>query len=152
VLLKKLRELGVKIYLDDFGTGHSSLSHLHQLPVDALKIDRSFVESLLLPERPAIVESILALAYTLETGVVAEGVEDEVQALALERLGCRYAQGYLFSPAIPPAKIEALLESGEALVSARRLMVDRSPTSQLTWNARAEVPAELESELIIARI
>ena len=104
----------MKIYLDDFGTGHSSLSHLHQLPVDALKIDRSFVESLLLPERPAIVESILALAYTLGTGVVAEGVEDEVQALALERLGCRHAQGFLFSPPIPAAKVEELLASGES--------------------------------------
>jgi diguanylate cyclase (GGDEF)-like protein/PAS domain S-box-containing protein len=150
VLLQKLRELGVKVYLDDFGTGHSSLSYLHQLPVDALKIDRSFVESLLLPDRPAIVESILALAYTLETGVVAEGVEDEVQALALERLGCRYAQGYLFSPAIPPAKVEQLLESGQSLVSPRRLMVDRSPSSQLPWNGRADVDA-LESALITAR-
>jgi diguanylate cyclase (GGDEF)-like protein/PAS domain S-box-containing protein len=140
VLLQKLRELGVKIYLDDFGTGHSSLSHLHQLPMDALKIDRSFVESLLLPERPAIVESILALAYTLETGVVAEGVEDEVQALELERLGCRYAQGYLFSPAIPPAKVEELLESGQSLVSSRRLIVDRSPSSQLPWTRRPETP------------
>ncbi len=138
VLLQKLRELGVKIYLDDFGTGHSSLSHLHQLPVDALKIDRSFVESLLLPDRPAIIESSLALAYTLETGVVAEGVEDEVLALALERLGCRYAQGYLFSPAIPPARVEELLESGQSLVSPRRLMVDRSPSSQLPWTGRPE--------------
>ena len=151
VLLQKLRELGVKIYLDDFGTGHSSLSHLHQLPVDALKIDRSFVESLLLPDRPAIIESILALAYTLETGVVAEGVEDEVQALALERLGCRFAQGYLFSPAIPPAKIEELLASGQSLVAARRLMVDRSPSSHLPWVGRAEVPAVPKSDLIAAR-
>jgi len=151
VLLQKLRELGVKIYLDDFGTGHSSLSHLHQLPVDALKIDRSFVESLLLPDRPAIIESILALAYTLETGVVAEGVEDEVQALALERLGCRYAQGYLFSPAIPPAKVEELLESGQSLVSPRRLMVDRSPSSLLPWTGRAEVTVAPESELVAAR-
>ncbi len=148
VLLQKLRELGVKIYLDDFGTGHSSLSHLHQLPVDALKIDRSFVESLLLPDRPAIIESILALAYTLDTGVVAEGVEDEIQALALERLGCRYAQGYLFSPAIPPAKVEELLASGQSLVATRRLMVDRSPSSQLPWTGRLEVPVALESELI----
>ncbi len=145
-LLQELRELGVKIYLDDFGTGHSSLSYLHQLPVDALKIDRSFVESLLLPERPAIVESILALAYTLETGVVAEGVEDETQALALERLGCRYAQGYLFSPAIPPARVEELLESGQSLVSPRRLMIDRSPSSQLPWTGRPDVHvAALES-------
>ena len=77
-----------------------------------------------------------ALAYTLETGVVAEGVEDEVQALALERLGCRYAQGYLFSPAIPPARVEELLVSGQSLVSPRRLMVDRSPSSQLPWAGR----------------
>ena len=151
VLLQKLREIGVKIYLDDFGTGHSSLSYLHQLPVDALKIDRSFVESLLLPERPAIVESILALAYTLETGVVAEGVEDEVQALALERLGCRYAQGYLFSPAIPPSKVEELLDSGQALVSSRRLMIDRSPSTHLPWTARLDSSVERESELVVAR-
>ena len=75
-LLRELREFGVKIYLDDFGTGYSSLSHLHKLPVDALKIDRSFVKSLLLPDRPAIVESILALARTLNTSVVAEGIEE----------------------------------------------------------------------------
>src|SRR5262249_21673971 len=61
-LLSQLRDFGVKIYLDDFGTGYSSLSHLHKLPVDALKIDRSFVNGLGMPDRPAIVESILALA------------------------------------------------------------------------------------------
>jgi EAL domain-containing protein (putative c-di-GMP-specific phosphodiesterase class I) len=99
----------VKIYLDDFGTGYSSLSHLHKLPVDALKIDRSFVRSLLLTDRPAIVESILALARTLETGVVAEGVESEEQANQLERLGCRYAQGYFFSPPRPAHAVEQLL-------------------------------------------
>ncbi len=96
-VLRELRDFGVKIYLDDFGTGYSSLSHLHKLPVDALKIDRSFVESLLLPGRPAIVESILALARTLNTSVVAEGIETDVQARELERLGCTHAQGYLFS-------------------------------------------------------
>ena len=96
-LLRELRDFGVKIYLDDFGTGYSSLSHLHKLPVDALKIDRSFVKSLLLPDRPAIVESILALARTLNTSVVAEGIESDVQARELERLGCTHAQGYLFS-------------------------------------------------------
>ena len=96
-LLRQLRDFGVKIYLDDFGTGYSSLSHLHKLPVDALKIDRSFVKSLLLPDRPAIVESILALARTLNTTAVAEGIETEVQARELTRLGCTHAQGYLFS-------------------------------------------------------
>jgi EAL domain-containing protein (putative c-di-GMP-specific phosphodiesterase class I) len=99
----------VKVYLDDFGTGYSSLSHLHKLPVDALKIDRSFVRSLLLPDRPAIVESILALARTLNTSVVAEGIEDEVQARELERLGCTHAQGFLFSRPLPTTSAEALV-------------------------------------------
>ena len=108
-VLHSLRDFGVKIYLDDFGTGYSSLSHLHKLPVDALKIDRSFVRSMLLDDRPAIVESILALARTLDTGVVAEGVEAEQQARELARLGCRYAQGYFFSRPLPARSAEALL-------------------------------------------
>ena len=107
--LRELRDFGVKVYLDDFGTGYSSLSHLHKLPVDALKIDRSFVRSLLLPERPAIVESILALARTLNTGVVAEGVESELQAQELKRLGCRHAQGYFFSPPLSSPRVEQML-------------------------------------------
>ena len=108
-VLSQLRDYGVKIYLDDFGTGYSSLSHLHKLPVDALKIDRSFVRSLLLPNRPAIVESILALARTLHTSVVAEGIETEVQARELERLGCTHAQGYLFSRPVATASAERIL-------------------------------------------
>ena len=108
-LLRELRDFGVKIYLDDFGTGYSSLSHLHRLPVDALKIDRSFVDSLLLPDRPAIVESILALARTLNTSVVAEGIESAEQARELERLGCTHAQGYLFSRPLSVQAAEELL-------------------------------------------
>jgi diguanylate cyclase (GGDEF)-like protein/PAS domain S-box-containing protein len=110
-VLRELRDFGVKIYLDDFGTGYSSLSHLHKLPVDALKIDRSFVKSLLLPERSAIVESILSLARTLNTSVVAEGIETEVQARELERLGCTHAQGYLFSRPIPVSAVEEILKA-----------------------------------------
>ena len=114
-LLRQLRDFGVKIYLDDFGTGYSSLSHLHKLPVDALKIDRSFVNSLLLADRPAIVESILALARTLNTSVVAEGIESEVQARELERLGCTHAQGYLFSRPLSARSVEELLTASEPL-------------------------------------
>jgi diguanylate cyclase (GGDEF)-like protein/PAS domain S-box-containing protein len=114
-VLTELRDFGVKIYLDDFGTGYSSLSHLHKLPVDALKIDRSFVRSLLLPDRPAIVESILALARTLETSVVAEGIETDVQAGELERLGCTHAQGYLFSPPISTAAAHQMLAANKPL-------------------------------------
>jgi EAL domain-containing protein (putative c-di-GMP-specific phosphodiesterase class I) len=115
ILLQQLRDFGVKIYLDDFGTGYSSLSHLHRLPVDALKIDQSFVRSLLLPDRPAIVESILALARTLGTGVVAEGVESPVQAAELARLGCPHAQGYLFSRPISPLAVDDLLADPKPL-------------------------------------
>ena len=98
--MRELREFGVKIYLDDFGTGYSSLSHLHKLPVDALKIDRSFVNSLLLPDRPAIVESILALARTLNTSVVAEGIESEVQA---PRAGAARLHARAGLPVLAPA-------------------------------------------------
>ena len=114
-LLRELREFGAKIYLDDFGCGYSSLSHLHKLPVDALKIDRSFVKSLLLPDRPAIVESILALARTMNTSVVAEGIEEDVQARELERLGCTHAQGYLFSRPLSTQAVEELLVANRPL-------------------------------------
>ena len=115
LILRELRDFGVKVYLDDFGTGYSSLSHLHKLPVDALKIDRSFVDSLLRPGRPAIVESILALARTLNTSVVAEGIESEVQARELERLGCTHAQGFLFSRPLSTQAAEALIMANRPL-------------------------------------
>jgi diguanylate cyclase (GGDEF)-like protein/PAS domain S-box-containing protein len=122
VVLTSLRNFGVKVYLDDFGTGYSSLSHLHKLPVDALKIDRSFVASLLLPGRPAIVESILALARTLNTSVVAEGIESEVQARELERLGCTHAQGFLFSRPLS-------MQAAEALIAAHRPLGPKGATA-----------------------
>jgi diguanylate cyclase (GGDEF)-like protein/PAS domain S-box-containing protein len=119
-VLRELRDFGVKIYLDDFGTGYSSLSHLHKLPVDALKIDHSFVKSLLLPDRPAIVESILALARTLNTSVVAEGIESDVQARELERLGCTHAQGFLFSRPLTVADVEGVLRANQPLGPKRQ--------------------------------
>jgi diguanylate cyclase (GGDEF)-like protein/PAS domain S-box-containing protein len=123
-LLSELREFGVKIYLDDFGTGYSSLSHLHKLPVDALKIDRSFVRSLDMPDRPAIVESILALARTLNTSVVAEGIESDDQARELERLGCTHAQGFLFSKPLPRATAEQVLAARQPLGPSRLRQAD----------------------------
>jgi diguanylate cyclase (GGDEF)-like protein/PAS domain S-box-containing protein len=119
-VLRELRDFGVKIYLDDFGTGYSSLSHLHKLPVDALKIDHSFVKSLLLPDRPAIVESILALARTLNTSVVAEGIESDVQARELERLGCTHAQGFLFSRPLTVEGVEGVLLANQPLGPKRQ--------------------------------
>ena len=125
VVLTSLRDFGVKVYLDDFGTGYSSLSHLHKLPVDALKIDRSFVSSLLLPGRPAIVESILALARTLNTSVVAEGIESEVQARELERLGCTHAQGFLFSRPLSQ-------QAAEAVIAAHRPLGPKGAAANVT--------------------
>jgi diguanylate cyclase (GGDEF)-like protein len=123
-VLRHLREFGAKIYLDDFGTGYSSLSHLHKLPVDALKIDRSFVRSLLLPDRPAIVESILALARTLNTSVVAEGIETDVEARELERLGCTHAQGFLFSRPLSPRSADQILMANRPLGPKREAAAD----------------------------
>jgi len=129
-VLRELRNFGVKVYLDDFGTGYSSLSHLHNLPVDALKIDRSFVKSLLLPGRPAIVESILALARTLNTSVVAEGIESDVQARELERLGCTHAQGFLFSRPLSIQLAEELVMANRPLGPKARIRKEHHTTSR----------------------
>jgi diguanylate cyclase (GGDEF)-like protein/PAS domain S-box-containing protein len=160
-LLRDLRDFGVKIYLDDFGTGYSSLSHLHRLPVDALKIDRSFVKSLLHADRPAIVESILALAHTLNTNVVAEGIESDVQAIELERLGCTHAQGYLFSKPLPVAAVEELLACGNALGPKGRVVVPPEAAERgvfgvsapLAWpeGAPGEAAAAAEATLTMTR-
>jgi diguanylate cyclase (GGDEF)-like protein/PAS domain S-box-containing protein len=114
VVLRELCGLGVRVYLDDFGTGFSSLSHLHRFPVDTLKIDQSFIASLSKgSSQPAIVESIVALARTLGTHVIAEGVETEAQMTELMRLGCSEAQGFFFARPLPPLTAETFLEQIE---------------------------------------
>lgn len=102
--LRELRELGVRIAIDDFGTGYSSLSYLRQMPVDVLKIDKSFIDDILhSDEQLALVEAILNLAHTLKLAVVAEGIENQAHRLKLMQLGCPYGQGYLFSKPVPAA-------------------------------------------------
>jgi predicted signal transduction protein with EAL and GGDEF domain len=113
--LRELKSLGVKIMLDDFGTGYSSLSHLQRFPIDALKIDRSFVMHLGAGEDDrAIVRAIAAMASALGLGVVAEGVETAEQAAETLALGCDSAQGYYFARPAPPAEIEALIPPASA--------------------------------------
>jgi predicted signal transduction protein with EAL and GGDEF domain len=108
--LEMLRSLGVQILLDDFGTGYSSMSHLRRFPIDALKIDRSFVMHLGVEEDDcAIVRAIAAMAAALSLGVVAEGVETAEQAAEAHALGCGSAQGYYFARPAPAAAIEALI-------------------------------------------
>jgi diguanylate cyclase (GGDEF)-like protein/PAS domain S-box-containing protein len=116
--LEALSEIGVGLVLDDFGTGYSSLAYLNRYPFDALKIDRSFVDALgVEQERTAIVEAIVGMARALSLDVIAEGVENEAQLSELRRLGCDYAQGYLFSRALPAEKISSLLSEGRGRYS-----------------------------------
>jgi EAL domain-containing protein (putative c-di-GMP-specific phosphodiesterase class I) len=110
VVLQRLRGLNVRICIDDFGTGYSSLSYLHRLPVDVLKIDRSFVVALAEGGKAeGIVAAIVALARNLGLELIAEGVETEEQASALRRLGVGQAQGYRFSKALPAEECVAML-------------------------------------------
>ncbi len=111
-----LKEHDFTIYIDDFGTGYSSLSYLQRLPVDVLKIDQSFIDMLGKAARSeAIVRSIIALAHGLKLKTIAEGVETEAQLALLQRLGCDYAQGYLFSRPRPADEISRLLLQGTLL-------------------------------------
>lgn len=102
----RLREEGVRIAFDDFGTGFASLTHLIEFPVDIIKVDRTFVGRLAEDARArAIVASIVGLARNLELEIVAEGVESEAQRALLLAMGCNVAQGFLFSPAVPAARV-----------------------------------------------
>ena len=109
--LSALRAAGLCIALDDFGTGYSSLAYLSKLPVDTLKIDRAFVHGMMKePRKRSIVSAILSLARALQLKVVAEGVEEDVEATTLRWLGCQQAQGYLFSRPLALEKLEELLK------------------------------------------
>jgi diguanylate cyclase (GGDEF)-like protein/PAS domain S-box-containing protein len=114
--LSSLRELGVRLAVDDFGTGYSSLSYLKRLPVDAVKIDRSFVDGLAVDgDDSAIVAAVAGMARALRLTTIAEGVENLDQLQALKRLGCDLAQGYFFTTPQPPSHINRLLESDRTM-------------------------------------
>ncbi|MCU1357498.1 MAG: diguanylate cyclase/phosphodiesterase with sensor(s), partial [Acidimicrobiales bacterium] len=119
-----LRELGVRIAIDDFGTGYSSLNYLRALPVDVLKIDRAFAETLDGATDSVLLEAIVRLGHSLGIEMIAEGIEREDQAATLRRLGCRRAQGFLW---FHPAKGMDL----PALIAARRVEPRPSKASQI---------------------
>ncbi|SDY93299.1 diguanylate cyclase (GGDEF) domain-containing protein [Micromonospora pattaloongensis] len=113
-VLAALRELGVRIALDDFGTGYSSLNHLAVLPVDSLKIDKSFVQAMTGAGGGTVARAVLQIARTFGLSPVAEGVEDAAQARQLRELNCPQAQGYHFARPMPAAQLGALLSTASA--------------------------------------
>ncbi len=115
--LMELKLIGVKLAIDDFGTGYSSLSYLRELPIDVLKIDKSFVDGIgASPQRLALVEGIIRIAGTLHMNVIAEGIETEVQRDLLVTMGCQYGQGYLLAMPVEAEEAEALVRIGRGLV------------------------------------
>jgi diguanylate cyclase (GGDEF)-like protein/PAS domain S-box-containing protein len=111
-LLDGIKGLGLMLSVDDFGTGYSSLNYLHRFPIDKLKIDRSFVMDMLdNPKDLAVTQAIISLGHTLGLGVVAEGVENIEQRMALSAAGCDELQGYYFSKPMPAGQLISWMES-----------------------------------------
>jgi diguanylate cyclase (GGDEF)-like protein/PAS domain S-box-containing protein len=115
-VLEALKALGLRISIDDFGTGHSSLSYLHRFPIDALKIDRSFVNTMTM-EQSSIIQAIVALAQALRLEVIAEGIETVDQLSRLSQLGSDSGQGYLFAAALQAPDAESMLTSSEDMTA-----------------------------------
>ncbi|ADU74869.1 periplasmic sensor diguanylate cyclase/phosphodiesterase [Acetivibrio thermocellus AD2] len=116
-VLNQLRKKGIRVSLDDFGTGYSSLNYLRQLPIDTLKIDKSFVQDIRANSKEeAIAKTVISLAHKLDLTVVAEGVETKEQLLFLKKEKCDKAQGYLFSKPLPAEEIEKMLRDKKCFV------------------------------------
>jgi EAL domain-containing protein (putative c-di-GMP-specific phosphodiesterase class I) len=102
--ISRLRALGITVSIDDFGTGYSSLSYLQRLPIDCLKIDRSFVRDIAInPDAVSLTQALVSLAHSLGMRVVVEGIETQQQFEAVQRIGCDLAQGYLLGSPQPVA-------------------------------------------------
>jgi EAL domain-containing protein (putative c-di-GMP-specific phosphodiesterase class I) len=109
-VLERLRELGLRIAIDDFGTGYASLSHLQRLPVDILKVDKSFVAALSNGGKSRdLLQAILGVGQALSLAVVAEGIEAQSQMTVLQEMGCEMAQGFLVGKPSPAEVAESLL-------------------------------------------
>ena len=129
-VLGELRELGFKLVIDDFGTGYSSLSYLHRLPIQAVKLDRSFVREMESCEgRATIVSAVVTLAKQLSLEIVAEGVETIGQLERLRSFGCDFVQGYFFSRPVAASAAEAFV--------AREIDVLDGPTRGRRKRARS---------------
>jgi diguanylate cyclase (GGDEF)-like protein/PAS domain S-box-containing protein len=115
--LAELKAIGVRLAIDDFGTGYSSLSYLRELPIDVLKMDKSFVDGIAVcQQRLALAEGIVQIAGTLRLEVIAEGIESEIQRDLLTSMGCQFGQGYLLAMPMPAGQAETLARIGFHLV------------------------------------
>ena len=124
-ILHSIKSLGIHLSIDDFGTGYSSLSYLKNLPVNTLKIDKSFTDDIILhSDEVPIVASIIALAKNLKLNVVAEGVESYEQVRYLSAHGCNEIQGYYFSKPAPAEIVETLLKESKKLESPHLKLVE----------------------------
>ncbi len=111
--LMQLKAIGVRLAIDDFGTGYSSLSYLRELPIDVLKIDKSFVDGIgISAQRLALAEGIVQIARTLQLEVIAEGIESELQRDLLISMGCQFGQGYLLAMPMEANRAQALARTG----------------------------------------
>jgi EAL domain-containing protein (putative c-di-GMP-specific phosphodiesterase class I) len=120
--LAEFKRLGVRLAIDDFGTGYSSLSYLRELPIDVLKIDRSFVEGITASQRRlALAKGIVAIASTLGIAVIAEGIETSEQCELVTEMGCEYGQGYLLARPMPWQDGQRLLRTNRPLTPAPRV-------------------------------
>ena len=118
--LGKLRATGVRVALDDFGTGYSSLSYLRQMPIDVLKVDRSFIDGALSdPRGQELASSIVEMAHKLGYTVVAEGIEVESQWSWLKSIGCTLGQGHMFLPAVPQHELSRYLAQSRSRQETR---------------------------------
>jgi diguanylate cyclase (GGDEF)-like protein len=137
-ILTQLRTFGIRVAVDDFGTGYSSLAYLRELPIDELKLDRSFVQPMAEdPRAAAIVRSTISLAHSLGMRLVAEGVENEITAGHLALSGCDVSQGFFFSKALPPDELEIWLDdrpdiAGLELAAAARAGTAEAQTRRAT--------------------
>jgi diguanylate cyclase len=131
--------LGVHLSVDDFGTGYSSMTYLKRFPVEALKVDRSFVDGLgRETEATAICTAIVSLAHALGMRAVAEGVETAEQLASLRTLGCELAQGYLFGRPAPPDRFAVRARRRKRLANPATIIAADAPDSvsdALSWSA-----------------
>lgn len=116
-LLHALQKLGVRISLDDFGTGYSSLNYLTKMPINTLKIDKSFIDNICISSKDAFIsEAIIQLAHNLDIKVVAEGVENEEQLVLLRKQRCDFVQGFIYSPPLHPSALLDIIREDDMII------------------------------------